>query len=149
MFLMNFIRRQQQKQGQIAEVIQLDTTHYQLSGSHAHKQLNNARHHVKRTKLCLYLEEDCKYGASGSLHRIKFTASWIQSQVESYQRLKKWYLMLSCLTLSIICQGSRVKWSNPGKRVAPFPTPKREPSGRPRLRSPTLLTLFTRCHRFI
>ena len=27
---------------------------------------------------------------------------WVQSQVESYQRLKKWYLMLPCLTLSII-----------------------------------------------
>ena len=41
--------------------------------------------------------------------------------------------------------GSRVKWSNPGKGVAPSPTPwcsklsKREPSGHPRLWSPTLL----------
>ena len=26
----------------------------------------------------------------------------VQSQVESYQRLKKWYLMPPCLTLSII-----------------------------------------------
>ena len=34
-------------------------------------------------------------------------------------RLKKWYLMPPCLTLSIIKQGSRVKWSNPGKEVAP------------------------------
>ena len=72
--------------------------------------------------------------------------TWVQSQVESYQRLKKWYLMPPCLTLSIIRYGSRVKWSNPGKGVAPFPTPwcsklsKREPSGHPRLWSPTLLT---------
>ena len=70
---------------------------------------------------------------------------WVQSQVESYQRLKKWYLMPPCLTLSIIRYGSRVKWSNPGKGVAPSPTPrcsklsKREPSGHPRLWSPTLL----------
>ena len=49
--------------------------------------------------------------------------TWVQSQVESYQRLKKWYLMPPCLTLSIIRHGSRVKWSNPGKGVAPFPTP--------------------------
>ena len=42
----------------------------------------------------------------------------VQSQVVSYQRLKKWFLMLPCLTLSIIRQGSRVKWSNPGKGVA-------------------------------
>ena len=46
----------------------------------------------------------------------------VQSQVELYQRLKKWYLMLPCLTLSIIRYGSRVKWSYPGKRVAPFST---------------------------
>ena len=47
----------------------------------------------------------------------------VQSQVESYQRLKKWYLMPTCLTLSIIRYGSRVKWSNPGKGVAPSSTP--------------------------
>ena len=70
---------------------------------------------------------------------------WVQSQVESYQRLKKWYLMPPCLTLSIIRYGSRVKWSNPGKGVAPSPTPrcsklsKREPSGHPRLWSPTYI----------
>ena len=49
--------------------------------------------------------------------------TWVQSQVESYQRLKKWYLMPPCLTLSIIRYGSRVKWSNPGNGVAPSPTP--------------------------
>ena len=47
----------------------------------------------------------------------------IQSQVESYQKLKKRYLIPSCLTLSIIRYVSRVKWSNPGKGVAPSPTP--------------------------
>ena len=36
---------------------------------------------------------------------------------------KKWYLMPPCLTFSIIRYGSRVKWSNPGKGVAPSPTP--------------------------
>ena len=46
----------------------------------------------------------------------------VQSWVESYQRLKKWYLIPPCLTLSIIRYGSRVKWSNPGKGVVPFPT---------------------------
>ena len=73
--------------------------------------------------------------------------TWVQSQVESYQRLRKWYLMPPCLTLSIIRYGSRVKWSNPGKGVAPSPTPwcsklsKREPSGHPRLWSPTFTLL--------
>ena len=53
--------------------------------------------------------------------------------------------MPPCLTLSIIRYGSRVKWSNPGKGVAPSPThwcsklSKREPSGHPWLWSPTLL----------
>ena len=48
----------------------------------------------------------------------------VQSLIESYQRLKKWYLMLPCLILSIIRYGSRVKWSNPEKGVAPSPTPQ-------------------------
>ena len=60
---------------------------------------------------------------------------WAQSQVESYRRLKKWYLMLSCLTLSIIRYVSRVKWSNPGNGVAPSPTPRCSsyPKGSPRV----------------
>ena len=41
----------------------------------------------------------------------------VQSQVESYQRLKKWFLMPPCLTFSIIRYRSRVKWSNSGKGV--------------------------------
>ena len=48
----------------------------------------------------------------------------VQSQVESYQRLKKWYLMPLCLTLSNKRWGSMVKWSNPGKGVVPKPTPR-------------------------
>ena len=56
--------------------------------------------------------------------------------------------MPTCLTLSIIRYGSRVKRSNPGKGVVPSPTPwcsklsKREPSGHPRLLSPTLLIII-------
>ena len=46
----------------------------------------------------------------------------VQYQVEAYQRLKKLYLILPCLTLSIMMYGSRVKWSNPVKGVAPSPT---------------------------
>ena len=48
----------------------------------------------------------------------------VQSQVESYQRLQKWYLISPCFTLSIIRYVSKVKWSNPGKGVAPSPTPQ-------------------------
>ena len=56
--------------------------------------------------------------------------------------------MPPCLTLSIIRYESRVKWSNPGKWVAPSPTLqcisywKRDPSGHPRLQSPTLLRIM-------
>ena len=39
-------------------------------------------------------------------------------------KLKKWYLITPCLTLSIIRNVSRVKWSNPGKGVASHPTPQ-------------------------
>ena len=49
--------------------------------------------------------------------------TWVHSQVESYQRLKKWYLKPPCLTLRFIRYVSRVKWSNPGKGVVPFLTP--------------------------
>ena len=48
----------------------------------------------------------------------------VQSQVKSYQRLKKWYLMPPCLTLIIIRYRSRVKWSNPGKGLVPSTTPQ-------------------------
>ena len=58
----------------------------------------------------------------------------VQSQVESYQRLKKCYLMPPCFTLSIIRYGSRVKWNNPGNGIAPHPW----------LRSPT--TLYKQSH---
>ena len=48
----------------------------------------------------------------------------VQFQVESYQRVKKWCLMPPCLTHSIIRYGLRLKWSNPKKGIAPFPTPR-------------------------
>ena len=44
-----------------------------------------------------------------------------QSQVWSYQRLKKWYLMLPCLTLSIIRCISRVTRAILGKNLCPTP----------------------------
>ena len=47
----------------------------------------------------------------------------LQFLVESYQRLKKWYLMPPCLILSIVRNVSRVKWSKPGKGVVPSPIP--------------------------
>ena len=43
----------------------------------------------------------------------------VLSQVKSYKKLKKCYLISPCLTPSIIRHVSRVKWSNPGKWVAP------------------------------
>ena len=50
--------------------------------------------------------------------------TWVQSQVESYQRLLEWYLISPCLTLSNIRYVSRVKWNNQEKGVAPSPTPR-------------------------
>ena len=47
----------------------------------------------------------------------------VQSQVNSYQWLKKWYLIPPCLTLSIIRYGSSVKWSNLGVGVVSSSTP--------------------------
>ena len=48
--------------------------------------------------------------------------TWVLSHVASYQRVLKWYLIPTYLTLSNIRYVSRVKWSNPGKGVAPSPT---------------------------
>ena len=60
----------------------------------------------------------------------------VQSQVESYQRLKIWYLMPPCLTLSIIIYGSRVSGASGVVAI------EKEPSGHPRLKGDnfTLLT---------
>ena len=46
----------------------------------------------------------------------------VQYQVESYQRLKKRYLIPPCLTLNIIMHISRVKGNNLRKGVVPSPT---------------------------
>ena len=46
-----------------------------------------------------------------------------QSQVESYQRLKKWYSISLCLTQHYKVQ-IKCKWSNPEKGVVPSPTPQ-------------------------
>ena len=62
-----------------------------------------------------------------------------QSQVESYQRLKKGYLIPLWLTLSNIKYVSRVNWSNPGKGVAPSPTPRCSSYWKGIPRSPNLL----------
>ena len=39
-------------------------------------------------------------------------------------KTQKWYLIQPRLTLSIIRYGSRVKWNNPGKTVAPTHIPR-------------------------
>ena len=71
--------------------------------------------------------------------------TWVQFQVKSYQRLKKWYFMPPCLTLSIIRYGSRVKWSNPGKGVAPSPTPWCSSNQKGRLGGCQLYLLYLFC----
>ena len=40
--------------------------------------------------------------------------------------IQKWYLMLHCLTLSIIRYLSRVKWNNPGNRFQFHSTTKKK-----------------------
>ena len=48
--------------------------------------------------------------------------TWVQSQVASYQRLKKMVLDTSLLNTQQYKVLSRVKWSNTGKGIAPSPT---------------------------
>ena len=74
----------------------------------------------------------------------------VQSQVTSCQRFKIWYLIPPCLTLSDIRYVSRVKRSNPGKRLAPSPTPLcRNYWKGSLLRSPTLLYLYIYIYIYI
>ena len=61
---------------------------------------------------------------------------------------KKWYLMPPCLTLSIIRYGSRVKWSNPGKGVAPSPIPCVVAIEKGAFWSPTLLFTYFQIRAF-
>ena len=68
-----------------------------------------------------YFIQSCCFSAFnflsvGCLPMVRET--WVQSQVMSYQKFFKWYLIPLCLTLSNIRYVSRVKWSNPGKGVA-------------------------------
>ena len=63
----------------------------------------------------------CLIGLVGTVF-VSGPGDGVQSQVKSYQRLSKWYLVPPCLTLNIIRYISRVKWSNPGKGVVPFPS---------------------------
>ena len=69
----------------------------------------------------------------------------VQSQVELYQRLKKWYLMSPSLTLNIIRYGSRVSEAIQGKGLhlplhLDVVAIEKEPLGRPRVQSVDLLT---------
>ena len=53
-------------------------------------------------------------------------ARWTEVQTPGrvIPKTQKWYLMPPCLTLSNIRYGSRVKWRNPRKGVAPCFTPQ-------------------------
>ena len=62
------------------------------------------------------------YQVIGLMSRV-FTNGLGSIQGQVIPKTQKWYLIPPCLTLSIIRYGSRVKWSNPGKWVAPSPTP--------------------------
>ena len=69
----------------------------------------------------------------------------VQSRVASYQRLKKCYLILPCLTFSNIRYVSRVKWSNPGKGVAPSPIPRCSSYWKGSLLVANFTTYFEQC----
>ena len=50
--------------------------------------------------------------------------TWVQSQVESYQKTLKMVFDTSLLNTQQYRYVSSVKWSNPGKGVAPSPIPR-------------------------
>ena len=80
---------------------------------------NESYNNLLQFFLLFTIEYEVPNRAIGLMSRVftKIREAGVQSQIESYQRLKKWYLMPPSLTLR---NGSRVKWSNPGKGVAPY-----------------------------
>ena len=52
---------------------------------------------------------------TGEIRKFTFYKDGVQSQVESYQWHKKWYLMLPCITLNIIRYRSNVSGTIQGK----------------------------------
>ena len=48
----------------------------------------------------------------------------VQSQVQSYQRLKKMVFDATLLNTQHYKEGSRVKWRNPRNSASPSPTPR-------------------------
>ena len=73
-----------------------------------------------RQYICIYIADCLKWLDCSPMVR----GTWVQSQVASYQRFQKWYLIPPCLTLSNIKYVPRVKWSNPGKGAMASPTPR-------------------------
>ena len=79
--------------------------------------------HENQTLACLPMECSPMFTCSPLECSSMARETWVQSQVKSYQRLEKSYLMPPCFTLSIIRYGSRVEWSNPEKEVSPSRKP--------------------------
>ena len=75
--------------------------------------------------ICVYLYVYVNFVIGSLVKRVACSPmAWetsVQSQGESYQRLKNWFLMSTCLTLYYKA-GIKGKWSNPGKGVAPHYT---------------------------
>ena len=90
-----------------------------VTHTHTHTRTHTHTH----THICIYIyiyTSPLAYWVEGLPMACE---TGIQSQVESYKRLKKWYLIPLYLTLSIIRHVLRVKCSNTGKGVMPSPIP--------------------------
>ena len=82
-----------------------DTTNY--------SQINYIYIYIYNRTLAKWLECSFANGLGG----------WGPNPGRVMPKTQKWYLIPPCFRLSIIRYGTRVKWINPRKGVAPFLTP--------------------------
>ena len=126
-----------------------DTIHYPLSSKKQWKLISSNVHKNKISFVELWILRTISFRITFPIECSPMVLETrVQSQVESYQRLKRWYVIPPCLTLIMLRYVWRIKWSNTMEGVALSYTPrcssywKGEPSGRPWLQSPTLLFTF-------
>ena len=100
----------------IKSILQLERTYTKIRRQNMSILFNEIRINIETLTKCTHAR------TRTHTHTHIYIYIYIKFQFESYQRLKKWYLMPSCLTLSIIRYGSRVKLSKPGIVVEPYPT---------------------------
>ena len=112
--------------------------HYHINGFHLFwDSFERVCFQINSDKIFFPLLSKALWSSINSGYIVYYFQIWNKKDVRLWSRwlgfyprsshtrdLKKWYLMLPFLTLSIRMYASRVKWSNPGNGVSTSPTPR-------------------------